>query len=220
MRVLLTGTAETEKIAQALRRAHMPADTAPLPERAQADLPEGLYDVIVLSVPDGRAAGLLRAMRADGVKPPILVAAPHAAARDRIAALDAGADDFLTQPFLMGELLARVRALARRAPSPCPDLLQAGGLTLDSRQSLLHCGDTVVRLSVREKQLLELFLANPRQILPRDMLLQRLWGYDAETAYNGVEVYVSLLRRKLRQAGSTLRVCAARGVGYYLDIPE
>ncbi|MDO4271088.1 MAG: response regulator transcription factor [Eubacteriales bacterium] len=217
MRVLLLGEAGSDKIEQAFRREHVLTDRIPDPERTPPNFGEGLYDAAVTTLPEGRAAEILRAVRADGVDIPILVLAAHASARDRIAALDAGADDFLTQPFLMGELIARVRALARRGSVLRPSLLRAGDLTFDTSQSLLRCGGSAVRLSAREKQLLELFLLNPRQILPRDLLLQKLWGCDAETAYNSVEVYVSLLRRKLRRAGSSLRVCAARGVGYYLE---
>ncbi len=130
---------------------------------------------------------------------------------------DAGADDVLTAPFLMGELLARVRALGRRGPMLQPRLLSAGDLTLDRGHCMLQSREGQVRLSGKEMQIIELFLLHPGQVLSRTTLQQKVWGVDNEFAYNNIEVYLSLVRRKLRAIGSEVAIHAERGVGYYLE---
>ena len=148
---------------------------------------------------------------------PLLVVATHLSARDRILMLDAGADDVLTQPFLIGELLARIRALSRRSPVLQPRLLQAGDLSLDRGHCILTGPKGDVRLSCKELQLVELFLLHTGQVLPRETLRQKVWGIDSESAYNAIEVYLSLVRRKLRTIGSDAQIHAERGVGYYIE---
>ena len=123
----------------------------------------------------------------------------------------------LTAPFLMGELLARVRALGRRGPMLQPRLLSAGDLTLDRGHCMLQSREGQVRLSGKEMQIIELFLLHPGQVLSRTTLQQKVWGVDNEFAYNNIEVYLSLVRRKLRAIGSEVAIHAERGVGYYLE---
>ena len=223
MRVLLIGATENEKIPQALRRDHILFDHIPLPGTEPLLCPEGLYDVAVLLTDNaGKAAAqqltaLLPALREDGMFVPLLIVAAHLSARDRILVLDAGADDVLTQPFLLGELLARIRALSRRSPVLQPRLLQAGDLSLDRGHCMLQGPKGEVRLSCKEMQLIELFLLHTGQVLPRETLRQKVWGIDSESAYNAIEVYLSLVRRKLRTIGSEAQIHAERGVGYYIE---
>lgn len=222
MRVLVLGGADNEKIPQALRRDHLLYDHVPLPDDVPRPCPAGLYDAaLLLTERTGRAASdgvsaLLPTLRAGGLSMPLLVVAQRLTARDRIAILDAGADDVLAQPFLLGELLARVRALGRRSPVIQPHLLQAGDLSLDRSHCTLHGSAGEARLSRKELQLLELFLLHAGQVLPRDMLRQKVWGLDNSAAYNAIEVYLSLVRRKLRAIGSQAQIHAERGIGYYL----
>lgn len=224
MRVLLLGSPNHDKIIQALRKERYLYDYMETLDNDAAEIPEGLYDVcILLADQAGRQLAMqlsstLCALREEsGAALPILVVASHLSARDRIQVLDAGADDVLTAPFLMGELLARVRALGRRGPMLQPRLLSAGDLTLDRGHCMLQSRAGQVRLSGKEMQIIELFLLHPGQVLSRTTLQQKVWGVDNEFAYNNIEVYLSLVRRKLRAIGSGVAIHAERGVGYYLE---
>ena len=224
MRVLLLGSPNHDKIIQALRKERYLYDYMETLDKDAAEIPEGLYDVCILLADQGgrqlaaQLSSTLCALREEsGAALPILVVASHLSARDRIQVLDAGADDVLTAPFLMGELLARVRALGRRGPMLQPRLLSAGDLTLDRGHCMLQSREGQVRLSGKEMQIIELFLLHPGQVLSRTTLQQKVWGVDNEFAYNNIEVYLSLVRRKLRAIGSDVAIHAERGVGYYLE---
>nr|WP_295945101.1 response regulator transcription factor [uncultured Agathobaculum sp.] len=223
MRVLLLGSPNHDKIAQALRKEHYLYDFMANPEKEAAGIPEGVYDAAILLADrtDNQFAVQLSrtlcVLREGGAALPVLVVASHLSARDRVLALDAGADDVLTAPFLMGELLARVRALSRRGPALQPRQLCAGDLTLDRGHCMLRSRGGEIRLSGKEMQIVELFLLHPGQVLPRATLQHKVWGMDNEFAYNNIEVYLSLVRRKLRAIGSAVQIHAERGVGYYLE---
>ena len=223
MRVLLLGSPNHDKIAQALRKEHYLYDFMANPEKEAAGIPEGVYDAAILLADrtDNQFAVQLSrtlcALREGVASLPVLVVASHLSARDRVLALDAGADDVLTAPFLMGELLARVRALSRRGPALQPRQLCAGDLTLDRGHCMLRSRGGEIRLSGKEMQIVELFLLHPGQVLPRATLQHKVWGMDNEFAYNNIEVYLSLVRRKLRAIGSAVQIHAERGVGYYLE---
>ena len=224
MRVLLLGSPNHDKIIQALRKERYLYDYMETLGKDAAEIPEGLYDVCILLADQGgrqlaaQLSSTLCALREEsGAALPILVVASHLSARDRIPVLDAGADDVLTAPILMGELLARVPALGRRGPMLQPRLLSAGDLTLDRGHCMLQSRAGQVRLSGKEMQIIELFLLHPGQVLSRTTLQQKVWGVDNEFAYNNIEVYLSLVRRKLRAIGSEVAIHAERGVGYYLE---
>lgn len=224
MRVLLLGPTENEKIPQALRREHILCDRIDAAACDPGALPAGVYDACLLvacAADKGAGAQLARQLtqlRKKGLSLPLLAVCPHLPARDRILVLDAGADDVLSAPFLMGELLARVRAVSRRGPLLQPSLLAAGDLTLDRSTCMLHSQGGEIRLSGKELQLLELFLLHPGKVLPRAVLQQKVWGLGSTSAYNNIEVYLSLVRRRLRAVGSSAQIHAERGVGYYLDV--
>lgn len=219
MRVLLVGPNIDEKSAQALRRSRILVDTLPRPQDMTDYFAEDVYDVLVHFADNTLPSlpKLMQEMRGGGAALPVLIVASHASARDRVRVLNAGADDFLTAPCLMAELVARVRALGRRAPVLQPQRLIVGDLALDLRRFLLSGPGGEIRVSGKEMQLLELFLLHPGQILLRETFQQKIWGLDGEASYNNIEVYLSLLRRKLRSVGSSVRIVAERGFGYYLD---
>ena len=139
---------------------------------------------------------------------------------DKVGGMDLGADDYLTKPFAMPELLARIRMVARRgAGSGADHRIKAGDLILDTQTYTLSCaeGSRSVRLGAKEYQLMEYLMRNANQILSREQITQRVWGYDADAEYNNVDVYVSFLRKKMKFVQSAAKISAVRGVGYELE---
>ena len=137
---------------------------------------------------------------------------------DRIAGLDSGADDYLVKPFEFGELFARLRALSRRGETPLKeDLLEMGNWVLDRNHRVLRREDVEVQLSAREFQLLDLLAQNKGRVLPREMLLDRVWGLGSEVSENTLDAYIRLLRKKLDQPGDRPMITTVRGVGYKVE---
>ena len=190
---------------------------------ALARVDEEQPDAIVLDVamPGVDGLGVARRLRADGHDTPILMLTARDAVDDRVAGLDAGADDYLVKPFALEELLARLRALLRRTTQDDAgdEVLRFGDISLDPATRLVHRGERRIELTNTEFLLLELFLANPRVVLERDVILDRVWGFDSGTSSNALEVYVGYLRRKLEAEGEPRVLQTVRGVGYQLLAP-
>ncbi len=177
-------------------------------------------DAMVLDVMMPQLDGLAtcRALRAAGDDVPVLMLTARDAVADRVAGLDAGADDYLPKPFALEELLARLRALLRRA-SVRPDsepILEFADLTLDPATREVRRGDREIRLTRTEFSLLEQLMSYPRQVLTRERILEEVWGYDFPTTANSLEVYVGYLRRKTEAEGELRLIHTVRGVGYVL----
>ncbi len=147
---------------------------------------------------------------------PILMLTAKGTVADRVAGLDSGADDYLIKPFAFDELLARVRALLRRSQPKEGDVLRFSDLSLDTATREVRRGAEVIDLTVQEFDLLELFMRHPRQVLSRDRIYARVWGYDFGGESNVIEVYVSYLRSKLEAGGKSRIIHTVRGVGYVL----
>jgi two-component system response regulator MprA len=147
---------------------------------------------------------------------PILMLTAKDSVADRVQGLDAGADDYLVKPFALNELLARVRALIRRSRSDAPEILSFDTLKLDTGTHQAFRGDRAIDLTAKEYELLELFLRHPRQVLTRDQIFDRVWGYDFGGESNIIEVYVRYLRQKSETDGETRLIHTVRGVGYVL----
>jgi two-component system response regulator MprA len=179
-------------------------------------------DALVLDVMMPRMGGLeaCRALRATGDDVPILVLTARDAVADRVAGLDAGADDYLPKPFALEELLARLRALLRRSGSEAdeadPGHLAFVDLSMNTSTREVHRGEHDLKLTRTEFALLELFLRHPRQVLSRERILEEVWGFDFPTTANSLEVYVGYLRRKTEAEGGPRLVHTVRGVGYVL----
>jgi two-component system response regulator MprA len=179
-------------------------------------------DALVLDVLMPQVDGLevCRRLRAAGDRTPVLMLTARDAIADRVKGLDAGADDYLVKPFALEELLARVRALLRRArDGEEGGVLRFADLVLDPGRYAVHRGGRPLELTRTEFALLELFLRNPRQVLTRSVIFDRVWGYDFGPASNSLEVYVGYLRRKTEAAGEPRLLHTVRGVGYVLRAP-
>jgi len=180
--------------------------------------PDAIVLDVAMPVVDG--IEMCRRLRDDGASVPILMLTARESVTDRVAGLDAGADDYLVKPFALEELLARLRALLRRTDGAAPgDVLGFADLTLDTGTRDVRRGDREMELTRTEFSLLELFLRNPRQVLTRSLIFERVWGYDFGPTSNSLEVYVGYLRRKTEAGGEPRLIHTVRGIGYALREP-
>ena len=188
-------------------------------EAIAAERPDVVVIDVLMPVMDGLEA--TRSLRASGDRTPVLVLTARDSVADRVEGLDAGADDYLVKPFALDELLARIRALVRRS-SPDADErpLRFAGLELDPVSRDVRRGDRPMDLTRTEFLLLELFLRNPRRVLTREIIFDRVWGYDFGPSSNALEVYVGYLRRKTEAGGEPRLIHTVRGVGYVLREPR
>ena len=222
MRILL---AEDEKRMAAaliamLRQEKYDVDHVADGTSALTALESGVYDMAVLDVmmPEMNGFEVARQARSSGVKTPILMLTAKSQLDDKITGLDSGADDYLTKPFQTKELLARLRALGRRSASFQDGSLRFGDLSLNTSTATLTCETTgqSVRLGEKELRILEYMLSNQGQIMTREQLAMKIWGFENEAEYNNVEVYMSFTRKKLVFVGSKVEIKAVRGLGYEL----
>jgi two-component system response regulator MprA len=181
------------------------------------------YDAIVLDILLPKLDGLqvCRRLRAAGTRTPILLLTARDALEDKVAGLDSGADDYLTKPFALDELLARLRALLRREASRKEPLLRLGDLALDPAAQRVTHGKRLINLTTREYRLLETLLRRSGAVVTREMIVESVWGFDYPDTSNLVEVYIGRLRRKLTEGGGTPLIQTVRGAGYRLqESPE
>jgi DNA-binding response OmpR family regulator len=220
MRVLVVE--DEPKMAALIRRVlvaerHV-VDIAPDGVSAMALAETGPHDVVVLDrmLPDIDGITVLRLLRAKGVTAPVLMLTAMGTVDDRVAGLDAGADDYLAKPFAFSELLARIRALGRRPPANPDARLAAGDLSLDELRHVAQVGDRTVDLSAREFALLGFLIRHANQVVTRQQILDGVWGAEPDVYSNVVDLYVSYLRRKLGELERADRLRTVRGVGYTL----
>ena len=190
------------------------ADGAEALERIEAQPPDAVVLDILMPRLDGLAA--CRRLREQGSTLPVLMLTARDSVGDRVAGLDAGADDYLVKPFALEELLARIRALLRRAAPDEGGLLRFADLELDPLTREVRRAGREIELTRTEFNLLELFLRNPRQVLTRSLIFERVWGFDFGPASNSLDVYVGYLRRKTEAVGEPRLIQTLRGVGYAL----
>ena len=181
----------------------------------------GIYDLLILDVMMPKLNGyqLAREVRAKRLTTPILMLTAKSGLMDRVEGLNAGADYYLTKPFDARELLACINALLRRQGNQV-DVMTCGNTALDLASSTLSRGEQEIRLSAREFDVMRLLMNAGAQNLSKEVILSRVWGLESNAVENHVEVYVGFLRKKLRAIGSNVRITAARGLGYHLEVDE
>ena len=182
------------------------------------------YDGVILDIMMPKMDGItvLKTIRSHGNSVPVLMLTAQAEIDDRVEGLDSGADDYLTKPFSMKELLARIRAMTRRQAGTTDSVLSFADITLDRSTYILTgpaCNQKTddkagIRLANKEYQMLEMLMTNPGQIISADQFMDKIWGYDSDAEQNVVWVYISYLRKKLTSVGSVAQIKATRGVGY------
>jgi two-component system, OmpR family, response regulator MprA len=207
-----------ESLDRALRlegyRVRLAGDGREALDRVQEDGPDAI--VLDLMMPGVDGLEVCRRLRAEGDRTPILILTARDALADRVEGLDAGADDYIVKPFALEELMARLRALLRRAGTTSTEKLRFADLVLDPVTYEVRRGDRLVELTRTEFLLLELFMQHPRQVLTRSIIFERVWGYDFGLASNSLTVYIGYLRRKLEAGGEPRLLHTVRGVGYAL----
>ncbi len=221
MRLLVVD--DERALRQALRRAltlegyevHLAEDGEQALARLGAVMPDAVILDLLMPVCDGLE--VCRSMRRNGDRTPVLMLTARGRVSERVAGLDAGADDYLAKPFELDELLARVRALLRRSTGQeSLDRLRFGDLTLETEAHGIRVGERFVGLTSTEYQLMQLFILNAGRVLPRALIYERVWGYDFGPASNALGVYVGYLRRKLESGGEPRLIQTVHGVGYAL----
>ena len=223
MRILIV---EDEKplsaaICRMLEQEHYSVDAAYTGTDGLDSALSGIYDAIILDVmlPGMDGFAILDALRRGGIDVPVLMLTARGSLDDRVRGLNMGADYYLPKPFERSELMACLNAITRRKSAPQVQELSFGDLTLDRETAQLKCTATgkSVSLGAKEYHLMELFIRNPHQLLPRESIVERGWGFDNEAEYNNLSVYLTFLRRKISFIGSSVEIRASRGLGYMLE---
>ena len=181
------------------------------------------YDLILLDVMLPRKNGfdILRTLGQAKIKTPVIMLTAKSEIEDKLNGLEHGADDYITKPFAMRELMARIKAVLKRTNNiENTECLEYGDLVLDFKNAKLKCNDSEIQISGKELELLEQLLINKNQISSRESLAERIWGYENDSEYNNVEVYITFVRRKLKLIESTVNIKAVRGVGYKLEVKD
>lgn len=211
-----------DTLARLLRRAGYLVDIRHDGAAGLDEALSGIYDLLVLDVmlPKMNGLTLLKALRSQGSRLPVLLLTAKSDLDDRVAGLDSGADYYLTKPFESEELLACIRALLRREESHGATGLFWEDLTLEQGTVCLRCGERSVPLSRKEYDLMALLLQNGQQVVSKEQILLKVWGYDSAAEDNSVEVYISFLRRKLEHLRSRVRIRTRRSVGYCLEVTQ
>ena len=182
----------------------------------------GMYDLVLLDLMLPLLGGIdvLKKARREGLQTPVIILSAKFQTDDKVLGLDSGANDYLTKPFNADELLARIRAQTRMDNTVQANIIEAYDLWLEKSTFKLYGNEKSIKLSKKEYQLMEYLMLNKNKILERDNLITRIWGFDEETDYNNLDVYISFLRKKLKYVDAEARIVTKKGVGYSLEGPE
>ncbi|HOZ54475.1 MAG TPA: response regulator transcription factor [Clostridia bacterium] len=189
-------------------------------EEGENEALTNIYDLILLDVmlPQKSGFDILKNLRNEKIETPIIMLTAKSEIADKLNGLEHGADDYITKPFHMRELLARIKVVLKRKINIHDiNVLEYCDLKLDLRNGKMICSKTEISINGKELELLEILLINKNQILNREKLANKIWGYNSETEYNNVEVYLSFLRKKLKLLKSKVKIKAVRGIGYKLE---
>lgn len=221
MRLLL---AEDEKslskaLVAILTKHHYAVDAVYDGEEALIYLDMGHYDAVILDIMMPKLDGMavLKALRARDSRIPVLMLTAKSEIDDKVAGLDCGANDYLTKPFEPRELLARIRAMTRSQTDQASSRIRVGNLTLDRATFELSTPTDSFRLANKEFQILECLMTNPKQVVPTERLMEKVWGFDSEAEISVVWVYISYLRKKLAALKADVQIRASRNAGYFLE---
>jgi DNA-binding response OmpR family regulator len=180
----------------------------------------GIYDLILLDImlPKMNGIEVLKHLRREKISTAVIMLTAKSEVEDKVMGLDYGADDYITKPFETKEFLARIRSATRRKEVYTGDVLTFSDLSIDKNSLKASTDNNEVKLSLKEYQILEILMENSKQIITREQIAEKIWGYDYEGEYNSVEVYISFVRKKLKFIHSCVQIKASRGLGYSLEV--
>lgn len=209
-----------EALTQILKKNNYAVDTVNDGESGLDNALSNIYDLIVLDImlPKMDGISILKYIRKEGLSTPVILLTARGEISDKVNGLDCGADDYLAKPFATEELLARIRALSRRKGEVIQDnSLKFGDLQLNTSTLMLSTASKEIKLILKESELLELLISRKNIATSKELIIEKLWGFDAEVEHNHVEVYISFLRKKLNHLSSKVTINTVRGVGYILQ---
>lgn len=209
-----------DAIAETLKKENFTVEIITDGQEGEEEALTNIYDLILLDVmlPNKNGFEILKQLRKEKVDTPIIMLTAKTEIYDKLNGLENGADDYITKPFHMRELVARVKViLKRRSNLENTDIIEFADIKLDLRTGIMSCRKNEITINGKELELLEVLLINRKQIISRETLANKIWGYDSDTEYNNVEVYVSFLRKKLKLLNSQVKIKAVRGIGYKME---
>lgn len=210
-----------DAIAETLKKEKFTVDIVTDGEEGENEALTNIYDIILLDVmlPNKNGFQILENLRKEKINTPIIMLTAKSEISDKLNGLENGADDYITKPFHMRELLARIRIiLKRKANIQDTNILEYNDLILNVGTGKMTCRENEISINGKELELLEILMLNKTQIMNREILANKIWGYNSEAEYNNVEVYVSFLRRKLKILKSNVKIKAVRGIGYKMEV--
>lgn len=210
----------TKALAVLLKKKGIDSDSVYDGETALECASTQLYDAIVLDwmLPKLSGVEVLQGLRQKGVSTPIIMLTAKSEIADKIEGLNSGADDYLSKPFDSDELIARIFAITRRKSDYVGTKISFGDLVLDCESHVLSCGECSVKLGSKEYRILEMLIKEKGRVFPKDLIIEKIWGFDSDAEYNNVEVYVSFLRRKLASVKSNVTIVSIRNTGYRAEV--
>ena len=209
-----------DAIAETLKREKFELNIITDGEEGEYEATSGVYDLILLDVmlPKKNGFEILKTIKEEKVDAPVIMLTAKSELQDKLKGLENGADDYITKPFHMKELVARIKTVLKRtAKVEDTNYLEYRDLKLDKKNGELISNENSVSISGKELNLIEILLINKNQVVSREQLASKIWGYESEAEYNNVEVYMSLLRRKLKTLKTNIKIKAIRGIGYRLE---
>lgn len=211
-----------EALASILRKHHYSVDVVHDGSSGLDYAQSGIYDLLLLDIMLPGLSGLtiLQTIRKEGITTPVILLTARGETSDKVSGLDYGADDYIAKPFVTEELLARIRAALRRKGEivAADQGLQYGDIELNTSTLKLSCGGKEIKLILKESELLQLLMTRKQAVTPKELIIEKLWGFDSEAEHNNVEVYISFLRKKLAHLHSAVAISTIRGVGYVLEV--
>lgn len=210
-----------DAIRESLEREHLDVTIVTNGLTGEEEALTGLYDLILLDImlPKKNGFEILKTLKNEKIKTPIIILTAKSEMDDKLNGLENGADDYITKPFHMKELVARVKIILKRSSNlEDTKTLTYGDLTLDLSTGKLKCNDNEVAINGKELNLIEILLINKGQIVEKEVLTDKIWGYDSDAEYNSVEVYISFLRKKIDLLKSNVKISTVRGIGYKLEV--